>query len=227
MSERHEEALALLHDICDLFGIGADARSRDVILTNVQNAKRRSECLNRVEWEFFTTTETDEDGWEYEECPLNWGANSQEYAEQLRAALSRIEAETEARVLESLKREPDGYAYSYPSPFGGEVIRFSNGEEYNGHKPLCAVPYWLGEPATKNLPTSPKSVEGMKARHLTEREQYGNDGERHCNTCWIDFNKDSAAEIERKIWEYNMRKLAVQQALSPTTPTADEKQEQL
>ncbi len=136
MSERHEEALALLHDICDLFGIGADARSRDVILTNVQNAKRRSECLNRVEWEFFTTTETDEDGEEYEDCPLNWGANSQEYAEQFRGALATLKQETEARVLEMAAKHID--------------VPYTRA----GHEFATAV----RNLSTKNLPTSPKSV---------------------------------------------------------------------
>ena len=37
---------------------------------------------------------------------------------------------------------------------------------------------------------------------------YGDDGERHCNTCMIDFVRDSVDEIERKIHEYNMRELA-------------------
>lgn len=107
-AKRLDALRALVNDICDLFCIGADARSRGVILTNVQNAKRRSECLNRVEWEFFTTTETDEDGWEYEECPLNWGANSQEYAEQFRAALAQVERETEARVREAFGEVDSG-----------------------------------------------------------------------------------------------------------------------
>ena len=58
-----------------------------------------------------------------------------------------------------------------------------------------------------------------KLRHLLfmahgseEHYLYGDDGERHCNACWIDFNKDSPDEIERKIYEYNMRKLIAKQA---------------
>ncbi|WP_186166495.1 hypothetical protein [Burkholderia gladioli] len=38
---------------------------------------------------------------------------------------------------------PSGYAYRYPSG-DGTVIRFNNGEEVNGSRPLEAVPYWLG-----------------------------------------------------------------------------------
>ncbi len=58
-------------------------------------------------------------------------------------------------------------------------------------------------------------AENKKLRHLLfvahgspEHYLYGDDGERTCNTCMVDFNRDSAEEIERKIHEYNMRKLA-------------------
>jgi hypothetical protein len=57
--------------------------------------------------------------------------------------------------------------------------------------------------------------ENKKLRHLlfmahgsAEHYLYGDDGERTCNTCGIDFNTDSADEISRKIYEYNMRELA-------------------
>ncbi len=57
--------------------------------------------------------------------------------------------------------------------------------------------------------------ENKKLRHLlfmahgsAEHYLYGDDGERTCNTCGIDFNTDSADEISRKIHEYNMRELA-------------------
>lgn len=56
--------------------------------------------------------------------------------------------------------------------------------------------------------------ENKKLRYLLfmahgneEHYLYGDDGERTCNTCWIDFNADSADEIERKLHDYNMRKL--------------------
>ncbi len=58
-------------------------------------------------------------------------------------------------------------------------------------------------------------AENKKLRHLLfvahggpEHYLYGDDGERMCNTRMVDFNRDSAAEIERKIHEHNMRKLA-------------------
>jgi len=35
---------------------------------------------------------------------------------------------------------------------------------------------------------------------------YGDDGERQCAACMIDFVRDPAEEIERKIIEYNKRK---------------------
>jgi hypothetical protein len=44
-----------------------------------------------------------------------------------------------------VQRNPDGYAYRYSGPYGG--LRFNNGEEVNGSKPMEAVPYFLGSPA--------------------------------------------------------------------------------
>lgn len=39
-------------------------------------------------------------------------------------------------------RVPSGYAYRYPY-MGGTVIRFNNGGEVNGSRPIEAVPYWF------------------------------------------------------------------------------------
>jgi phage tail sheath gpL-like len=40
-----------------------------------------------------------------------------------------------------------------------------------------------------------------------EHYLYGDDGERRCNTCMIDFNNDTPDQIQQKIYHYNMRKL--------------------
>ncbi|MBU9174020.1 hypothetical protein [Burkholderia gladioli] len=39
--------------------------------------------------------------------------------------------------------EPSGYAHRYPSG-NGTVIRFNDGREVNGCRPIDSVPYWLG-----------------------------------------------------------------------------------
>ena len=44
-----------------------------------------------------------------------------------------------------------------------------------------------------------------------EHYLYGDDGERSCNTCMIDFNQDTPQQISDKIMNYNLRKLAMQQ----------------
>ena len=50
--------------------------------------------------------------------------------------------------------------------------------------------------------------------HTDSPMLYGDDGEMQCNTCMIDFKRDSVEEIERKIIEYNQRMyLKVKQAL--------------
>lgn len=43
-------------------------------------------------------------------------------------------------------RQPDGYAYVYPSLWGGQFISFGGGGERNGHKPIKVIPYYLGTP---------------------------------------------------------------------------------
>ena len=76
--------------IADIFAIGSAARSHGIILTNVQNANRRSDCLSAIEREFFTKSVGDEDGECGEECSLNWGSDPIEYVKQFRTA--QIEA---------------------------------------------------------------------------------------------------------------------------------------
>ena len=45
-----------------------------------------------------------------------------------------------------------------------------------------------------------------------EHYLYGDDGQRDCNTCMIDFNTDSPAEIENKIRTHALRKMAIDAA---------------
>lgn len=50
---------------------------------------------------------------------------------------------------------PHGYAYLYPSPSGGTVIKFGSGREINGSRPIKAIPYWLGVPPATKSPAAP------------------------------------------------------------------------
>lgn len=54
----------------------------------------------------------------------------------------------ESQLTPLQPRQPDGYAYRYPSQLlsGGTEIRFNGGQEVNGSKPIEAVPYYLGTP---------------------------------------------------------------------------------
>lgn len=89
--QRIESELAALYD---LLSIGAAAREPHVLLHNVENVKRRAECLSVVEREFFMVAgEPDEDfsdGEPADECLLRWGADAASYVEQFRIALDRI-----------------------------------------------------------------------------------------------------------------------------------------
>lgn len=79
------EAKSLLNDICHALTIGGTARTPSVILTNIQNASRRSNCLGRIESHLtYLVNEGDE---ECEECPLNWGADPDQYLIDFKAAI--------------------------------------------------------------------------------------------------------------------------------------------
>lgn len=74
----------------DAFGIGEKARDTATLLTNINNSRRRSDCLSAIERQFFTRTLKDEGGEEFEECALNWGADASQYVEQFKAELERV-----------------------------------------------------------------------------------------------------------------------------------------
>ena len=76
---RAKELDALVAGIAEAFHIGSEVLSPSVIMTNIENANRRSDCLSAIEREFFTKTVPDGDGGETEECALNWGHNPEQY----------------------------------------------------------------------------------------------------------------------------------------------------
>lgn len=88
------DAADQLAQVYAAFGIGEQARTLPILLTNIENARRRAECLWAIEREFFTKEVpvedwlADEPGETHEECPLLWGANRADYVEQFRAALA-------------------------------------------------------------------------------------------------------------------------------------------
>lgn len=57
----------------------------------------------------------------------------------------QAELESRARAMAEDAAPPSGYAYRY-SHHGGAVIRFNNGGEVNGSRPIEAVPYWFAAP---------------------------------------------------------------------------------
>lgn len=91
--------------VYDSFSIGSAVRTLPTLLANIGNSLRRSDCLSAVEHEFFTTTITDEDGDEGEECSLNWGSDPKQYVEHFRQALkdrapAQPSIESQAQMLE-------------------------------------------------------------------------------------------------------------------------------
>lgn len=84
MTER--EAKSLLNDICCLLKIGGAARKSSVILQNIENAIRRSNCLSRIE-NHHTIVVLDDDNEEMEEQLLNWGESPEKYIKTYKAVI--------------------------------------------------------------------------------------------------------------------------------------------
>lgn len=81
---RAELAERTLGEVAGRLGIGEKARTASTILTNVENAARRSRCLSMIE-SHHTITVLDDDGEEMEEQLLNWGEEPDQYIETYRA----------------------------------------------------------------------------------------------------------------------------------------------
>jgi len=81
LEKRIAELEAEKDEIRQLFGIGEKAFTHSVLMENIRNTIRRNACLGRIEG-YITRTVTDEDGEEWEECPLNWGSEPEDYLTQ-------------------------------------------------------------------------------------------------------------------------------------------------
>jgi hypothetical protein len=111
----HEQVRRDLDRVYAAIGIGEQARTIGVLLTNIENAMRRFHCLSAIEGEFFTkevlADDPDEPGDTIEECPLNWGAEPAKYVEQFRGALDALVAERLSLTEASGAALPDLYFY--------------------------------------------------------------------------------------------------------------------
>ncbi len=82
----------------------------------------------------------------YDEHGGRWPDHHEQALFQAVEAARTTLAQPEPEGVET-QPAPSGYAYRYPS-IEGSVIRFNHGREVNGSRPLCAIPYWLGQPPT-------------------------------------------------------------------------------
>lgn len=81
------DAKALLSTISEKFSIGKEARTASVLLTNVDNVIRRSECLLMIEAYHIVTVE-DDNGEPMDEQLLHWGEKPEHYIETYKRALT-------------------------------------------------------------------------------------------------------------------------------------------
>lgn len=86
------EAKDLLEKISAVLGIGSAVRNGMTIMTNIENASRRSDCLSLIE-EYHSVTKLDEDEEEYTESLLNWGEDPEKYIETYKQVYEKLHNE--------------------------------------------------------------------------------------------------------------------------------------
>lgn len=87
--------------------------------------------------------------------------------ELMRSAAVALSHQSSAQPMAE-KREPDGYAYRYNSPWGGTEVVFNTGELRNGGKPIEAIPYYLGIAPASAQPVCPHIRSTDEGTHYCE-----------------------------------------------------------
>lgn len=117
-----DEQAATLQRVYDLVGMGALARTPGILLANLENMKRRSDCLSGIEQLFaYEIPDDDMPGEMIDECDLNWGHDRAEYVETFKAALPAFiarnpelaPAQVQAERYEWLRRRAVAVDYSH------------------------------------------------------------------------------------------------------------------
>jgi hypothetical protein len=129
--------------------------------------------------------------------------------------------------MSQLKEMRDAFEKWAKDALPDALLQWSDAHDgyYLGIESNAAWKTWKRLVVKHEMVSSVLSEENRKLRRLLfiahgsdEHYLYGDDGEQSCNTCKIDFNRDSADEIEQKIYAYNMRKIS--QALEDGEPNA-------
>lgn len=93
-----DQAKGFLHQLSDTLGIGKEVRTTSTLAINIENARRRSACLSRIE-HIHVETEVDEETGERMDVPqLNWGDSPDRYEDRYRSVLASVTPLREARA---------------------------------------------------------------------------------------------------------------------------------
>lgn len=87
------QAKELLNDICAALGCGGRSRNHTVVLSSIENAIRRSDCLARIETYlsvFRVYDDDDDDGEGSEVSLLNWSDPPDKYLETFKDAIRKF-----------------------------------------------------------------------------------------------------------------------------------------
>jgi len=138
-----DEQAATLQRVYDLVGMGALARTPGILLANLENMKRRSDCLSGIE-QLFTYEVPDDDMPDemVDECDLNWGHDRAEYVEAFKAALPAfIGRNPELALLSASKpAAPEGWKLVPVEPTEGMMNAFQCASTKEYQDMLAAAP---------------------------------------------------------------------------------------
>lgn len=84
-----EECQSVLREISTILRIGKKAQTVSVILTNIQNATRRSECLSYIESIHTRPEKDNETGEIFDEPLLGWGDEPEAYFKRYKEVIGK------------------------------------------------------------------------------------------------------------------------------------------
>jgi len=116
LRERNDEMSDVVDSVSSTLGIGSKARTKETILTNIDNMKRFTELLHSMERQFFMVPGAPDEEYPDDEpepvCLLNsWGSTPDEYLRQLGHALREkqsVAVEDYAAALHCWLKEQPG-----------------------------------------------------------------------------------------------------------------------
>jgi hypothetical protein len=128
-----DEQAGTLQRVYDLVGMGALARTPGILLANLENMKRRADCLSGIEQLFTYQVPDEQNEWEaVDECDLNWGHDRDDYLEAFKAAMPAFVARHPELATPSVQVQAVRY-FVYDNEGGYNEFK-TDAEREQGHQ---------------------------------------------------------------------------------------------